>query len=54
MHDQKPEIWEELNDKKDMGDEIVRKIESAIGEFQAQYAAGGGPGENRGGEPVAA
>jgi F-type H+-transporting ATPase subunit alpha len=40
IHNQKPEIWEELNTKKDLADELMRKIDAAIKEFQAQYASG--------------
>ncbi|MEX0613865.1 MAG: F0F1 ATP synthase subunit alpha, partial [Pirellulales bacterium] len=40
MHHQKPEIWEELDQKKDMTDDLVKKIEAAMKEFQAQYASG--------------
>ena len=40
MHHQKPEIWEELDQKKDLSDELTKKIESAIKEFQSQYASG--------------
>ena len=41
LHNQKPEIWDEVNDKKDLTDDISKKIESAIKEFQSQYAQGG-------------
>ncbi len=40
IHDQKPEIWDELNEKKDLTDDLNRAIEGAIKEFQAQYASG--------------
>jgi F-type H+-transporting ATPase subunit alpha len=40
IHNQKPEIWEALNAKNDMTDEIGQQVESALKEFQAQYAAG--------------
>jgi F-type H+-transporting ATPase subunit alpha len=40
IHHQKPEIWDELNGKKDLTDDITKSIESAIKEFQAQYAHG--------------
>jgi F-type H+-transporting ATPase subunit alpha len=40
IHNQKPEIWEALNAKKDLTDDISRQIDEAIKEFQAQYAAG--------------
>jgi F-type H+-transporting ATPase subunit alpha len=40
IHHQKPEIFEELQQKKDLSDELIRKIEGAIKEFQAQYASG--------------
>jgi hypothetical protein len=52
MHNQKPEIWDELDQKKDLSDELGRKIETAIKEFQAQYASGeAAEAEER--EPVA-
>jgi F-type H+-transporting ATPase subunit alpha len=40
IHNQKPEIWDELNTKRDMSDELIKTIEGALKEFQAQYAAG--------------
>ena len=40
IHHQKPEIWEELDQKKDLSDDLTKKIESAIKEFQSQYASG--------------
>jgi F-type H+-transporting ATPase subunit alpha len=40
IHNQKPEIWDALNEKKDLPDDLMKKIESAIKEFQAQYASG--------------
>jgi F-type H+-transporting ATPase subunit alpha len=40
MHNQKPEIWDEVDKKRDLSDELIRKIEEAIREFQTQYAAG--------------
>jgi F-type H+-transporting ATPase subunit alpha len=40
IHHQKPEIWDELDKKKDLTDELAKKIEAAIKEFQAQYASG--------------
>jgi F-type H+-transporting ATPase subunit alpha len=40
IHHQKPEIWDELDKKKDLTDELAKKIESAIKDFQAQYASG--------------
>jgi F-type H+-transporting ATPase subunit alpha len=41
VHNQKPELWNALNDKQDLTDEIAKQIEAAIKEFQAQYAHGG-------------
>jgi F-type H+-transporting ATPase subunit alpha len=41
IHNQKPEIWEAQNTKKDLTDDLIKAIEGAIKEFQAQYAAGG-------------
>jgi F-type H+-transporting ATPase subunit alpha len=40
IHNQKPEIWDELDQKKDLSDDLTRKIEAAIKEFQSQYASG--------------
>jgi hypothetical protein len=41
MHNQKPEIWDALESKKELTDDITRQLESAIKEFQTQYAHGG-------------
>src|SRR5687768_9475919 len=38
MKDQKSEIWEELQQKRDLSDDLIRKIDASIKEFQAQYA----------------
>jgi F-type H+-transporting ATPase subunit alpha len=40
LHHQKPEIVEELQQKKDLSDDLIRKIDGAIKEFHAQYASG--------------
>jgi F-type H+-transporting ATPase subunit alpha len=40
IHHQKPEIFEELQQKKDLSDELIRKVDGAIKEFKAQYASG--------------
>jgi len=40
VHNQKPEIWDELDQKKDMTDDLGKKIEAALKEFHAQYASG--------------
>jgi hypothetical protein len=40
MHNQKPEIWDALESKKELTDDITRQLESAIKEFQTQYAHG--------------
>jgi F-type H+-transporting ATPase subunit alpha len=40
IHNQKQELWDEINDKKDLTDDISKKIEAAIKEFQSQYASG--------------
>ena len=40
MHTQKQEVWDELDQKKDLTEDITKKIESALKEFQAQFAAG--------------
>jgi uncharacterized protein (DUF305 family) len=40
MSDQKSEVRQELAEKKDLTDDIVKKIEESIAQFQAQYAAG--------------
>jgi F-type H+-transporting ATPase subunit alpha len=43
IHNQKPEIWDKLDKEKDLSDDLSRQIESAIKEFQAQYASGESP-----------
>jgi F-type H+-transporting ATPase subunit alpha len=43
IHHQKAEVLEELNQKKDMTDDIARKIDVAIKEFKAQFASGEAP-----------
>ena len=54
IHNQKQELYDELNDKKDMSDDITKKIEAAIKEFQAQYASGATKGKKKPArEPVA-
>jgi F-type H+-transporting ATPase subunit alpha len=40
IHHQKPEIWDELDQKKDLTDDLNKKIEASIKDFQAQYATG--------------
>jgi F-type H+-transporting ATPase subunit alpha len=40
FHNQKPEIWEALDAKKELTDDIANQIAGAVKEFQAQYAAG--------------
>jgi F-type H+-transporting ATPase subunit alpha len=40
IHNQKSEIWDSLNQKKDLGDDLMRTLEGAIKEFHAQYASG--------------
>ena len=40
IHDQKHELFVELKKEKDLTDGIAKQIESAIKEFQAQYASG--------------
>jgi len=40
IHNQKPELWDEINTKRDLSDELIKTIDSAIKEFQAQYASG--------------
>src|SRR4029450_4386010 len=37
FHHQKQEIWNELNTKKDMTDDLTKQVEAAIKEFQGQY-----------------
>ena len=39
IHDQKPEIVEKIDKTKDLDDEGMKAITSAIGEFQNQYAS---------------
>ncbi len=53
MHQQKQEIWDAMNDKKDLTDEIAQSIENAIKEFQAQYASGVAKDAAEKREPVA-
>jgi F-type H+-transporting ATPase subunit alpha len=53
MHDQKQEVWNDLAEKKDMTDEITKKVEAAIKEFQAQYAHGAAKESKPAREPVA-
>ena len=40
MLNQKPEIGNELATKKDLSDDLTKKVEASIAEFQTQYAAG--------------
>jgi F-type H+-transporting ATPase subunit alpha len=40
IHNQKPEIWDELQQKKDLSDDLIRKIDAAIKEFHGQYTSG--------------
>jgi F-type H+/Na+-transporting ATPase subunit alpha len=40
IHNQKQELWDEVNDKKDLTDDVSKNFEAAIKEFQAQYASG--------------
>ena len=53
MHDQHQELWTELSQKKDMTDDITKRLESAIKEFQAQYAHGATKEKKPAREPVA-
>jgi hypothetical protein len=53
MHDQEQELWNELAEKKDMTEEITKKVEAAIKEFQAQYAHGAAKENKPTREPVA-
>jgi F-type H+-transporting ATPase subunit alpha len=39
-HNQKREVWDELNAKKDLTDDLVQKIDASLKEFNLQYAAG--------------
>jgi hypothetical protein len=41
MLNQKPEVREELATKKDLTEDIIKKIEASIAEYHAQYASGG-------------
>jgi F-type H+/Na+-transporting ATPase subunit alpha len=45
IHNQKPEIWEGLNSKKDLTDELNKQIEDSIKEFQTQFAHGDKAGD---------
>jgi F-type H+-transporting ATPase subunit alpha len=38
MHDQKPEIRNKIADTKDLDDETMKSLDSAVREFKAQYA----------------
>jgi F-type H+-transporting ATPase subunit alpha len=53
MHNQKQEVWDELDQKKDLTEDITKKIESAIKEFQAQFASGATAAKAEQREPVA-
>jgi len=53
MLNQKPEIREELANKKDLSDALVEQIDAAIAEFQGQYAAGNTSSKVREREAVA-
>ncbi len=56
VHNQKSELWDALLDKQDLTDDIAKQIESAIKEFQAQFAHGGAkvnPADSRARETVA-
>jgi len=53
MLNQKPEVREELANKKDLSDELLQKIEASIAEYQAQYAAGGAGAKKQEREAVA-
>jgi F-type H+-transporting ATPase subunit alpha len=53
MHNQKQEVWDELDQKKDLTEDITKKIESAIKEFQAQFASGATAPKAETREPVA-
>jgi F-type H+-transporting ATPase subunit alpha len=54
IHNQKPEIWDKLNETKDLTDDLVKSVEAAIKEFQAQYAHGAtAKSKEREREPVA-
>lgn len=39
LHDQKPEIRQEIREKKDLSDELIETINGAIAEFKAQFKA---------------
>jgi F-type H+-transporting ATPase subunit alpha len=53
IHQQKQELWDELNTKKDLSDDLVQKVEAAIKQFQTQFAAGGAKNAAEKREPVA-
>jgi F-type H+-transporting ATPase subunit alpha len=53
MQNQKSEVRDELEAKKDLSDDLVKKIEASIAEFQAQYAAGGAGPKKQERQPVA-
>jgi len=53
IHNQKQEVWDELEQKKDLTDDVVQKVEAAIKEFQTQYASGAAKKTADKREPVA-
>jgi hypothetical protein len=38
MHDQKPEVWQQVADAKGLDDELTTAVDAAIEEFHGQYA----------------
>jgi F-type H+-transporting ATPase subunit alpha len=54
MLNQKPEVRDAIEKKKDLSDELIKQIESSIAEFQPQYASGATSSAKKGKrEPVA-
>jgi F-type H+-transporting ATPase subunit alpha len=53
MADQRSELRNELATKKDLTDDIIKKIEEALAHFQAQYSAGATSTKKKEREPVA-
>jgi F-type H+/Na+-transporting ATPase subunit alpha len=53
IHDQKQEIWDDINTKKEMTDDTTKAFEGAIKEFQAQWASGALKEKKPAREPVA-
>jgi len=40
IRDEHPEVWKELDDKKELSDALDAKLKDLIGKFKTRYAAG--------------